>query len=450
MSLALSMIVRNAETTLASCLESARGLADEIVIADTGSADQTARVARDFGARWFSVPWDNDFAAARNRCLAEVHSAWVLSLDADERLDPGAAASLPALLARADVTGYLVPIWNYVGSLAERLWDRPARPNPGRIPAASGYPAYVEHENVRLFRRLPGVRFVGRVHESVGPSIAETRGTLARADLVIHHFGMVADPETRARKNLLYRELGRAKVREMPANAQAHFELGLVEFDNFHNDSVALQCLRRACELNPQFSAAWFFRGMAHLRRGEYEEALRSLKRAEATGADTFHVAEALGDACYNLGDFAAARRHYRHALERANDQAALEGKLGLTELRLGDPSAGLSRLQRALDRDPRDGEAYDRLVTAYVWLGRLPEAAAVAEKKLAALDPLPEFFLRAASIRGHLQDWRRVAELLAEGLRRFPDAHKLRQAWSELEARAGFATSSRRSSPGD
>src|SRR5690606_28118797 len=127
------------------------------------------------------------------------------------------------------------------------------------LPEAQPYSAYVEHENVRLFRRQPEIRFVGRVHESVGPSIEASGLALDRADLRIHHFGLAADPETRARKNRFYRDLGRKKVQEMPGNAQAHFELGLVELDNFHNDAEALRCFERACRLNPRLSVAWFF-----------------------------------------------------------------------------------------------------------------------------------------------------------------------------------------------
>jgi glycosyltransferase involved in cell wall biosynthesis len=72
--LALSMIMRDAAATLARCLESARPVVDEMVIADTGSTDETVQLARQFGARVFSIPWENDFAHARNRALEEIRS----------------------------------------------------------------------------------------------------------------------------------------------------------------------------------------------------------------------------------------------------------------------------------------------------------------------------------------------------------------------------------------
>jgi Flp pilus assembly protein TadD len=436
--LALSMIVRDAEATLARCLESARGVADEVVIADTGSNDRTMEIARELGARVFSIPWENDFAAARNRALEEVHADWVLVLDADELLDPAAAPVIRALIAKPGADGYLVSIRNYVGSLSDRLWDQPAKPNDSPLEATRPYPAYVEHENVRLFHCSPKIHFTGRVHETVGSTLVEGGGKLGRATFTIHHFGLAADAATRARKNHLYRELGRRKIEETPGNAQAHFELGLVEFDNFHNDAEALKLFLRACELNPQLAVAWVFAGLVQLRLGNPAAAFERLRRAESLGYRTALVVESQGDACYNLGDFEAARKFYRRALERSEGSVALESKLGLAEVRAGRVGAGLDRMRQAIGQSPALGELHDRVITACVWLGRLEAAAAAAEQKLCATDPQPESFLRAASIRGKLNDYSRAAWLLRQGLVPFPDDAKLRLCLAEAEARAG------------
>jgi len=435
--LALSMIVRDAERLLARCLESARGVVQEIVIADTGSNDRTMEIARALGAWVFSIPWEDDFARARNRALEAVRADWVLVLDADELLDAAATRSIASLLARPETDGYLVRIRNYVASGTDRLWDQPAKSNDSTLEAARRFPAYVEHENVRLFRRSPKIYFTGRVHETVGSTLLASGGKLGRANFIIHHFGLAADPETKARKNHLYRELGRRKIEETPADAQAHFELGLVEFDNFHNDAEAARLFARACELNPQLSVAWLFAGLAQLRLGEPAAALERLRRAESLGYRTALVAESQGDAYYNLGDFDAARKFYRKALERSESRDSLESKLGLAEIRAGRIDAGLARLRKAVEQSPALGELHDRLITACIWLGRLAEAATAAEQKLTATDPQPESFLRAASIRGKLNDWSRAIEILRLGLERFPEHPKLRLCLAEAEARA-------------
>ena len=62
------MIVRDEENNIDRCLESVRGVFDEIVVVDTGSKDRTVEIARSFGARVFDFVWVDDFAAARKCC----------------------------------------------------------------------------------------------------------------------------------------------------------------------------------------------------------------------------------------------------------------------------------------------------------------------------------------------------------------------------------------------
>jgi glycosyltransferase involved in cell wall biosynthesis len=437
--IALSMIVRNAEATLRACLDSVRGAVDEIVIADTGSIDSTPAIACECGARVIEIPWENDFAAARNRALAEVKADWVLMLDADEVLDPDAIEAIPALAAATNVAGYQVSIRNYVLSLEDRIWDRPARPNDFRLPAANAFPAYIDHENVRLFRRDARIFFVGRVHESVGPRIEECNLGLGHAPFLIHHFGMASDAETRAQKNRFYRDLGKLKTAEMPDNAQAHLELGLVELDNFGNLEEALACFKRACELNPLLGVAWFFAGIAHVRLGQHRESLRCLQRAQKNGCTTPAVAETLGDAHYNLGEFPEAVRAFERALKLSADSASLESKLGLAVIRSGRKEKGLELVSNAVLRQPRVGELHDRLILSLVWLERVPEAALAAEDKLRSVKALGSGdFTRSASLWARLGNWARATAVLHVGLKVFQDDTTLRQALEQLAADTG------------
>ena len=437
--IALSMIVRDSAATLRGCLESVRGVADEIVIADTGSTDDTVALAREFGARTIEIPWENDFAGARNHALAEVQADWVLMLDADEVLDPGAVAVIPGLVSAPNIAGYQVTIRNYVDSLENRIWDRPAVPNDSTLPAAKTFPAYIDHENVRLFRHDPRIYFVGRVHESVGSRIEGCGLQLGRAPFLIHHFGMVADEETKYRKNLFYRDLGRLKVTEMPRNAQAHLELGLVELDNLGRAEEALASFERACELNPRLGVAWFFAGVTHFRLDRYRESLRCLKQAEKCGGATSAVAETIGDAHYNLGEFAKAVRRYEQAAKLAPDSFSLESKLGLAIVRTGRIEEGLEQIRHALTQRPHLAELHDRLILCLTWLGRTSEAAVAAEGKLRAAKNLTSGdFARSASLWAKLGDWARATAVLHVGLQIYRDDATLKEGLEQLAAHAG------------
>lgn len=88
MKINLVMIVKNEERSLRKCLESAKPIVDEIIIADTGSNDRSLEIAREMGAQVFEFSWVNDFSAARNFALSHSDADWNLVLDGDEYLRP--------------------------------------------------------------------------------------------------------------------------------------------------------------------------------------------------------------------------------------------------------------------------------------------------------------------------------------------------------------------------
>ncbi|MGD9126725.1 MAG: glycosyltransferase [Planctomycetia bacterium] len=85
--LSVALIARDEEGTLPQTLASVEKIADEIVVLDTGSADNTLAAAVRFGARVVSFDWCEDFSAARNALWDQLQGDWVLWLDAGERID---------------------------------------------------------------------------------------------------------------------------------------------------------------------------------------------------------------------------------------------------------------------------------------------------------------------------------------------------------------------------
>jgi len=87
------IITLDEERNLGRCLESLRGVADEVVVVDSGSRDGTERIARAGGAVFVRQPWLG-YGPQKNAAVERASSEWVLSLDADEALSDELRASL--------------------------------------------------------------------------------------------------------------------------------------------------------------------------------------------------------------------------------------------------------------------------------------------------------------------------------------------------------------------
>ena len=442
--LGLSMIVKNAADTIRPCLESVHKIVNQIVIADTGCTDNTCDIAREFGATIVSFPWESDFAKARNAGLVPMTTDWILVLDADEELDRDAALHLPALLKSGNVGGYVTPIRNYMLTRFNRGWDRVGVPNDYRHERARNAPSYIAHENCRLFQRHPGIYFSGRVHELVEPQIRTLGMKLLPATFFIHHFGPLVTQETRERKNAFYRDLMRKKAEDSPNDPVAWTQLGLHEFECFHQVEEALRCFERALTLQPAAAEAWLFKGMVLLKLERYQEALNALQHDRRNGS-SFALREGLrGDALYGVGRHREAMVAYRRALKLSAGNPELESKLGYTEVKLGHKTAGLARLRHAAQAVPDVHAIHDRLMKACIMAGRLEEAAEVAEKFTLVIGH-PKLFLRAASIRAQLKQWSQAEETLSRGLQLFPESQELQVACAEVRSRTQAASDASR-----
>lgn len=205
--ISLCMIVRDEAEMLAECLESVRGVVDEIVIVDTGSIDNTVELARTFGARVVSEPWRNDFAAARNVALQHATGDYVLQLDADERLAAVSRDALRAAVERADFDLAMLTLHNVKTRDAS---EAEVIAGPGRVDEPIRLP--------RVFRRTPSTRYNGMIHETVGDWLHATGGRVV--DLPVHliHLGIL--PEVQALKNKVARniELLQQHIAQEPTN----------------------------------------------------------------------------------------------------------------------------------------------------------------------------------------------------------------------------------------
>lgn len=156
MKLSVIIITKNESAHIVDCLKSV-AFADEFIVVDSGSSDNTVALARDFGAKVEITPDWPGFGPQKNRALDLATGDWVLSIDADERVTPELAQEIQAVLAAPKADAY------EIARLSEFC---------GRFIRHSGWwPDYV----LRLFKRGTARFNDVAVHERVVPQGATLR-----------------------------------------------------------------------------------------------------------------------------------------------------------------------------------------------------------------------------------------------------------------------------------
>lgn len=172
--LSVCLFTRDEARTVGRAVRSVAGVADEVIVVDTGSTDGTLKIVRDLGATVVPHEWADDFSAARNAALAAASGEWVLWLNPDEELDPGSHETLRNLVAPGageGVFAYLVRIQS--------------------IARAEQPDQFAESFDLRLFRRRPDARYVGRLHPGFPAELARTVAdeglSVGPCDVTIRH-----------------------------------------------------------------------------------------------------------------------------------------------------------------------------------------------------------------------------------------------------------------------
>ena len=218
--LSVAIIAQDEAQNLPDCLKSV-AFAEQIVVVDSGSADDTVRIARDFGCDVFQEPWRGGFGAQKQFAVDQCRHAWVLVLDADERIPPDTAAAIRQILANpADAAaGYSLPRKNFF----QGRWIRHAGWWPDRV--------------VRLFQKKHGWMNPSAVHEAV-----EIDGLVAVLNFPIEHL-----TESRLSKILLkidrYSTLGAADAFAAGRTATAGAAVLRAILAFFHNYIIRLGML---------------------------------------------------------------------------------------------------------------------------------------------------------------------------------------------------------------
>ena len=348
--LSLCMIVKNEERFLPKCLRSVNGLVDEIIIVDTGSDDNTVEIAKKFRVKLYTFTWCDDFAKARNESIKHASGDWIIFLDADEMIPAEHFSTIHYLIKRPDIMAISV---------------KQCIPQaPGRITT------HVYLEYCRIFRNLSDLKFNGRVHEQILPSIKKAGGKVYSSDIVIDHWGFAATPEKkkhRAKRNLalLLKEL-----QDDPNYAFGAYNLGLT-YRELQNPTKARQWLKKAIvngdgNLKDEIiSSACINLAQLCLQKNEYKSAQKYANMAVQYNNRNPLPKYILASIAVCKNDFNTAvtlleelvNDHTKHSNVKMNKvQLLLE--LGSCYVAMGNRISAQNAFMRAITIDPNSSQA--------------------------------------------------------------------------------------------
>lgn len=381
--LTVCVIARNEEKFIERCLASAREVAFELVVVDTGSTDRTVAIAQEQGAKVSHFTWTDDFSAARNAALERATGDWILVLDADEELAPGARETLLKEMATSNTMAYRLPLVD-VG-----------REDEGR--------SYVP----RLFRNAPGLFYVGRIHEQVFTSVlvrSQDWGlTIELGQTGLLHYGYTVEMVQSRDKISRNLRLLRQAVEELPNEPNLLMNLGLeltrsgevAQGIKHYFEALELMSKQNPKEVPPELREVLLTQLSAHLMGSKrFPEVLSVLNSPLAqAGGLTASQHFALGLALMELNRHPDAVGQFRECLAKRDSLALTpinkEIRTGAPShclanclARSGEPAAAEKAFQEALKQSPKSRgvrfdyarflASRDQQVEALKWLHQL------------------------------------------------------------------------------
>lgn len=196
------MIVKNEEKNIERALTWGRTVMWEQIVVDTGSTDRTVDLARQMGAKVYSIEWQDDFAAAKNYAIDQAKGDWIVFLDADEYMTEEDAEKLPEVFRQL-----IQESFDGVTAFLHNLDDN------GKI--------FSSCSHLRFFRNIPDIRYRRRIHEQLtvlsGHELRIMDGT---QELTIYHTGYQGKASEEKKKNDRNRVILQKELEDHPEDPE--------------------------------------------------------------------------------------------------------------------------------------------------------------------------------------------------------------------------------------
>lgn len=185
MSLSVCMIAKNEAAVIGRCLDSLKSFADEIIVYDTGSQDDTVKICKEKGANVILGEWHDNFARARNESIKNAKHKWTMFVDSDDVVPEESATKINELKKSEPNRFYYFTIKNI---------------NACKLAIDGTLDILHEFPQAKMFPSGMGIKFYNRVHETFIDNALEKNILPSLAtDIIIEHHGY-KNPEVVASK----------------------------------------------------------------------------------------------------------------------------------------------------------------------------------------------------------------------------------------------------------
>jgi hypothetical protein len=228
-----------------SWLEHVAYFADEVVVGNDSASlpEDDLTICQNYGnVKVVPVVMGDNYGEARNVLLRECTSKYIMQLDTDERLD-----DCVAVRRMVDIAGY--DVWMFtIPNL---------QPDGGKIIT----------ETMRLFKNKDGVKYWGRLHETIDAFVKQENWKISKSPIQLTHFGYTLQgPDESYRKMQKYLKINLQQMKENPMHGMSYYNVALhLLEDDLVDDAVKL--LDICAFLQPGFALAGLELGKSYIRK---------------------------------------------------------------------------------------------------------------------------------------------------------------------------------------
>jgi len=265
--LSICMIIKNEEKVLDRCLQSAKQIADEIIIVDTGSNDNSINIAKKYTNQIYNFNWCDDFSKARNYSFSKSKCDYIMWLDADDIIPNKTIKYINQNKSQFNAGTYMF-----------------------KYTIGTNKTNKLNYWRERIVRNCKQANWIGAVHECITPF-----GKIEYVNTNILHSKISNNDPKRNLK--IYRKI--LKERELTPREQYYYSREL--YDNKHYKS-SIKNLKKFINggqgWTPNIIDAHIILGQCYIRLNNYNYAIKYLIQALKHTTPTPDIACMIGD-CY-------------------------------------------------------------------------------------------------------------------------------------------------------